>query len=1051
MGGWALWICQSVHEDIVGRSGLGDDSRVRDRRTPPPTGMCHTEYVDNLIVMGSDEKSVKEAYSKAVSALKGSGLQVHEEEVGGDGAEILGWEIGARGHFRPTRKRAWKVRLAIRGLLATGRASSKQLEKVVGHCSFLCLGRREAFSIFGQVYSFIQRYKFQTKEVALWKSVRRELDIFDGIIPLIQRDLCLQWDGRIHAVDASEWGLGVTSTDIGAKEARSLGQINERWRFRELGSHNPRQQVLEGELEDLQMFVANHSDEPSVVGGKQFNSVPFEVVSREWATVGRHKWKGPGTLPVYEARSSLYAIKHILRSAHNFGKKHVILSDSMTAVCSLARGRAQTFQLRHVCAQVAALSLCTNTSFHPRWIPSEWNPADNPSRGVWKPSVADRWLGHGSPQESADWATVEMERSQSKEPHWKASQSAKSKKRTCPETSDTESLGDPDRDEFKFKEAEEGSQSLVKNKSHLDKRQSNSARGGLGFQSLSSEVSYPLVEDESFGAGCQRADQGSSRGGQECDAISGGNVLRGRGCEHSAVCGGVSPISCPVFEVSPDESLTKSKTKPERVEENLPRKISIAGALGSGLPSGATCGATGVGAFLPSYDGDVCTVSSAERNSPSSSEGFGEACQNKRIIISLVELCPPPLGAGRAVQDPGVRRDIGPRFGLSPKPGAGDRQILQNKQQSNDRSDLQSQPHRVESVFARSGSAPSVGTNRCDSCLPVSPWGGVSRLSRKASRPGRDTATGAVEVSGKCSAISERNKTGTVVRQSIKGSSKAVQQSRKRKPTAACQPALKPCRHLRSPVFLEVFSGTGRLGKCISKDNNWPTLLWDISLGEEYDLRRRSNRWKITGWMRAGLIQAGHLGTPCHSFSRARDRRPGPPPLRSDDNVMGLPGLRPGDQQKVSEGNLFMRFSCSLMVLASTLGIAFTMENPARSRIWLCPAVLRMLRRRHICLHFCEFCMFGTRWRKSTAFASVFLNLDCLEQYRCLGAKRGLCKRSGLPHIHLCGQAPSGQWMTHLAEPYPWKLCHVLAGAFADHAAQARAEQFQRRLWPEGI
>ena len=60
-------------------------------------------------------------------------------------------------------------------------------------------------------------------------------------------------------------------------------------------------------------------------------------------------------------------------------------------------------------------------------------------------------------------------------------------------------------------------------------------------------------------------------------------------------------------------------------------------------------------------------------------------------------------------------------------------------------------------------------------------------------------------------------------------------------------------------------------------------------------------------------------------------------------------------------------------------------------------------------------------------------------------SKRGQCKRTGQPHIQLCGQTPTGQWMTHIAEPYPFKLCHVLAQAFAGFEAQIRANNFQKR------
>lgn len=36
--------------------------------------------------------------------------------------------------------------------------------------------------------------------------------------------------------------------------------------------------------------------------------------------------------------------------------------------------------------------------------------------------------------------------------------------------------------------------------------------------------------------------------------------------------------------------------------------------------------------------------------------------------------------------------------------------------------------------------------------------------------------------------------------------------------------------------------------------------------------------------------------------------------------------------------------------------------------------------------------------------------------------------------------------MTHIAEPYPHKLCQVVALAYAEFEAQVRANNFERRL-----
>ena len=221
--------------------------------------------------------------------------------------------------------------------------------------------------------------------------------------------------------------------------------------------------------------------------------------------------------------------------------------------------------------------------------------------------------------------------------------------------------------------------------------------------------------------------------------------------------------------------------------------------------------------------------------------------------------------------------------------------------------------------------------------------------------------------------------------------------------------------------------------KTVSRNLNMHVLLWDISLGANYDLRKRSNRTLISGWLRSRRIVGGHLGAPCNSFSRARDHPPGPPPLRSNLHVLGLPGLSPSDQTKVDEGNLFMRFSVHLLGLALQLQVPFTCENPATSRLWLCPPVQHLLRRKYMYSWTVEFCMFGTAWRKSTTFLAVHLSLSPLEPLGCR-------------HTMLRGQNSEGKWLTKIAEPYPWKLCNKLAQCFSNFYVQMRAEQFQAAI-----
>ena len=139
---------------------------------------------------------------------------------------MLGWQF-QKNHIRPLPHRVWRVRLAIQQLLRTGRCSGTQLEKVVGHAAFIPLV--SLLSIFGDTYTSILRHRLAAHR--LWGSVRRELRIFADVLPLVWKDLSMQWDDQVTSVDASTWGLGTTVATFTTLEVVEMGQFSERWRF----------------------------------------------------------------------------------------------------------------------------------------------------------------------------------------------------------------------------------------------------------------------------------------------------------------------------------------------------------------------------------------------------------------------------------------------------------------------------------------------------------------------------------------------------------------------------------------------------------------------------------------------------------------------------------------------------------------------------------------------------------------------------------------------------------------------------------------------------
>ena len=90
--------------------------------------------------------------------------------------------------------------------------------------------------------------------------------------------------------------------------------------------------------------------------------------------------KHPEHITLLEGRGIVQAMRHKARSLKFFHCRHLHLNDNLGMVLSFDRGRAKDKALLFQCRRSAALSVAMDCEFHFRWIPSELNVADSPSR-----------------------------------------------------------------------------------------------------------------------------------------------------------------------------------------------------------------------------------------------------------------------------------------------------------------------------------------------------------------------------------------------------------------------------------------------------------------------------------------------------------------------------------------------------------------------------------------------------------------------------------------------------------------------------------------------
>ena len=72
--------------------------------------------------------------------------------------------------------------------------------------------------------------------------------------------------------------------------------------------------------------------------------------------------------------------RHVLRNTSMLGTHITALCDNLGLTLAVSKGRGRAFEANRTCWKILALSMFAGSTLHVRWVPSELNPADAPSR-----------------------------------------------------------------------------------------------------------------------------------------------------------------------------------------------------------------------------------------------------------------------------------------------------------------------------------------------------------------------------------------------------------------------------------------------------------------------------------------------------------------------------------------------------------------------------------------------------------------------------------------------------------------------------------------------
>ena len=387
---WSFYIIQQLHEQASIRALKIDPQDLIKDGNPAPSldkgSVLAMPYCDNVHCISTSREAADQGKELIAEELRTMGFSLHEDEDANTYFRTLGGVIdGEVGSIAPTREKAWNCILAFEFLLSN-RVSCKLVQQLIGHSIVVFVLNRSGMCIFRRLYDFVQS---DCLPRFLTSVEKEEVRNFIGLMPLLYGNIRLQWSDTVTCTDASPFGYGICERSAELQQVRNIGRWQERWRFKHLDPANwkPRERVqgrdVLGDIRTARCFpVPTCIDDLYELDG-EFPEVPDDFMEPKlWHTVLMGRWNNTSEhITLKEGRSLVLAARRLSRASKSRGRRHLILVDSLALAMCSCKGRATNYGMLRVMQQLGALCLGGGFSIRLRWVISELNVADGPSRG----------------------------------------------------------------------------------------------------------------------------------------------------------------------------------------------------------------------------------------------------------------------------------------------------------------------------------------------------------------------------------------------------------------------------------------------------------------------------------------------------------------------------------------------------------------------------------------------------------------------------------------------------------------------------------------------
>lgn len=378
----AVLLAQSSHEHVVYSSGvLSRDHNLLRLASPDVTSAraVHGIVIDDFFLFSLDLSLARRTFDRVLAAYRTAGFVVKSSKVvspTADPVKVIGFMIHRNVDQHTTvalsSDACMDLARATLAMLHRGLATGLGLAHIIGRWTWSMLLRRSSLAVLQHSYRYIQ--VADRRRFTIWPSVRRELWMLLGLLPLLHARLDVPTFRHAVASDASELGAGVVCSTL-------TPEMSERvWQLCSSRSHATMQTLANAAVMRGEDIAAS----PVLLqqAAEHYSAFYADVLTTRWSTIISSAWKTREHINALELRAVLLALHWLLSYPSAHLSRVYLLVDSTVALFALWKGRSSSARLLLILRKISALLLASGSSFLTGWLPSAVNPADRPSRLV---------------------------------------------------------------------------------------------------------------------------------------------------------------------------------------------------------------------------------------------------------------------------------------------------------------------------------------------------------------------------------------------------------------------------------------------------------------------------------------------------------------------------------------------------------------------------------------------------------------------------------------------------------------------------------------------